>query len=105
MQYWWVNQKQTYKHEVPSGYMWSLQLLISKVTDLSKRAQALLIINRGLSPNILAVNQNQTYQHDVPSGYLWLPKLLISKVMDLSKRAQSLNVICHLMFYYALDKE
>lgn len=23
MQYWWVNQNQTYKHEVPGGYMWS----------------------------------------------------------------------------------
>jgi HNH endonuclease len=23
MHYWWVNQKQTYRHEVPGGYMWS----------------------------------------------------------------------------------
>jgi putative restriction endonuclease len=23
MRYWWVNQNQTYKHEVPSGYLWS----------------------------------------------------------------------------------
>jgi putative restriction endonuclease len=23
MRYWWVNQKQTYRHEVPGGYMWS----------------------------------------------------------------------------------
>ena len=23
MQYWWVNQNQTYKHEVQGGYMWS----------------------------------------------------------------------------------
>lgn len=25
MRYWWVNQKQTYKHEVPGGYLWSPQ--------------------------------------------------------------------------------
>lgn len=23
MRYWWVNQNQTYRHEVPGGYMWS----------------------------------------------------------------------------------
>lgn len=23
MRYWWVNQKQTYRHEVPGGYLWS----------------------------------------------------------------------------------
>jgi hypothetical protein len=23
MRYWWVNQKQTYRHEVPGGHMWS----------------------------------------------------------------------------------
>lgn len=23
MRYWWVNQNQTYKHEVPDGYLWS----------------------------------------------------------------------------------
>ncbi|MBK6740481.1 MAG: hypothetical protein IPG64_22900 [Haliea sp.] len=23
MKYWWVNQRQTYSHEVPGGYMWS----------------------------------------------------------------------------------
>lgn len=23
MRYWWVNQKQTYRHEVPGGYIWS----------------------------------------------------------------------------------
>lgn len=23
MEYWWVNHKQTYRHEVPGGYMWS----------------------------------------------------------------------------------
>lgn len=23
MRYWWVNQNQTYKHEVPGGYLWS----------------------------------------------------------------------------------
>ena len=23
MQYWWVNQNQTYQFEVPGGYMWS----------------------------------------------------------------------------------
>ncbi|GJM20659.1 MAG: HNH endonuclease [Planctomycetota bacterium] len=23
MRYWWVNQKQTYEHEVPGGYLWS----------------------------------------------------------------------------------
>ena len=23
MQYWWVNQNQTYQFEVPDGYMWS----------------------------------------------------------------------------------
>ena len=23
MRYWWVNQKKTYRHEVPGGYMWS----------------------------------------------------------------------------------
>ncbi|MEZ5464299.1 MAG: HNH endonuclease [Lysobacteraceae bacterium] len=23
MRYWWVNQKQTYQHEVPGGYLWS----------------------------------------------------------------------------------
>ena len=23
MHYWWVNQKQTYRHEVPGGYLWS----------------------------------------------------------------------------------
>ena len=26
MKYWWVNQKQTYRHEVPGGYMWSPKL-------------------------------------------------------------------------------
>ncbi len=26
MRYWWVNQKQTYQHEVPGGYMWSPKL-------------------------------------------------------------------------------
>ncbi len=26
MKYWWVNQKQTYSHEVPKGYMWSPKL-------------------------------------------------------------------------------
>ena len=26
MRYWWVNQKQTYKYEVPGGYMWSPKL-------------------------------------------------------------------------------
>jgi hypothetical protein len=25
MRYWWVNQKQTYQHEVPGGYLWSPQ--------------------------------------------------------------------------------
>lgn len=23
MRYWWVNQKKTYRHEVPGGYLWS----------------------------------------------------------------------------------
>ena len=23
MRFWWVNQKQTYQHEVPGGYLWS----------------------------------------------------------------------------------
>jgi hypothetical protein len=23
MRYWWVNQKQTYRHEIGEGYMWS----------------------------------------------------------------------------------
>jgi hypothetical protein len=23
MRYWWVNQNQTYKHEVGGGYLWS----------------------------------------------------------------------------------
>ena len=23
MRYWWVNQNQTYKYEVPGGFMWS----------------------------------------------------------------------------------
>lgn len=23
MRFWWVNQKQTYRHEIPGGYMWS----------------------------------------------------------------------------------
>ena len=23
MKFWWVNQNQTYKHEVPGGYLWS----------------------------------------------------------------------------------
>src|SRR5690606_16838438 len=23
MRYWWVNQNQTYRHEVPGGYLWS----------------------------------------------------------------------------------
>lgn len=23
MRHWWVNQKQTYRHEVPGGYLWS----------------------------------------------------------------------------------
>ena len=23
MRYWWVNQNQTYQHEVPGGYLWS----------------------------------------------------------------------------------
>ena len=23
MNYWWVNQKQTYRHEIGGGYMWS----------------------------------------------------------------------------------
>ena len=22
MRYWWVNQNQTYRHEVPGGYLW-----------------------------------------------------------------------------------
>ena len=26
MRYWWVNQNQTYQHEVPGGYMWSPKL-------------------------------------------------------------------------------
>lgn len=26
MRYWWVNQKQTYQHEVPGGYLWSPKL-------------------------------------------------------------------------------
>lgn len=26
MRYWWVNQNQTYKHEVPGGYLWSPKL-------------------------------------------------------------------------------
>lgn len=26
MSFWWVNQKQTYRHEVPGGYMWSPKL-------------------------------------------------------------------------------
>lgn len=26
MNYWWVNQKQTYRHEVPGGYLWSPKL-------------------------------------------------------------------------------
>jgi len=26
MNFWWVNQKQTYRHEVPGGYMWSPKL-------------------------------------------------------------------------------
>jgi len=26
MRYWWVNQKQTYRHEVPGGYLWSPKL-------------------------------------------------------------------------------
>jgi len=26
MRYWWVNQNQTYRHEVPGGYMWSPKL-------------------------------------------------------------------------------
>jgi hypothetical protein len=26
MNYWWVNQNQTYKHEVPGGYLWSPKL-------------------------------------------------------------------------------
>ncbi len=26
MKFWWVNQKQTYRHEVPGGYMWSPKL-------------------------------------------------------------------------------
>jgi putative restriction endonuclease len=26
MKYWWVNQNQTYKHEVPGGYLWSPKL-------------------------------------------------------------------------------
>lgn len=26
MNYWWVNQKQTYSHEIPGGYMWSPKL-------------------------------------------------------------------------------
>mgnify|MGYP001549727670 CR=1 FL=1 len=23
MRYWWVNQNQTFRHEVPGGYLWS----------------------------------------------------------------------------------
>jgi len=23
MRYWWVNQKQTYRHEIRGGYLWS----------------------------------------------------------------------------------
>lgn len=23
MRFWWVNQNQTYRHEVPGGYLWS----------------------------------------------------------------------------------
>lgn len=26
MRYWWVNQNQTYRHEVPGGYLWSPKL-------------------------------------------------------------------------------
>ena len=26
MNYWWVNQKQTYSHEIPGVYMWSPKL-------------------------------------------------------------------------------
>jgi putative restriction endonuclease len=33
MRFWWVNQKQTYRHEVPGGYLWSPKLKANQVRN------------------------------------------------------------------------
>lgn len=33
MRYWWVNQKQTYRHEVPGGYLWSPKVKTNGATN------------------------------------------------------------------------
>ena len=30
MRYWWVNQNQTYRHEIQGGYLWSMVKLIAR---------------------------------------------------------------------------
>jgi len=70
MRYWWVNQKQTYRHEVPGGYLWSPK---RNKNNLPNRAYNLM---RTISPgdlvfsyadaHIKAVGITRSYCYEFP---------------------------------------
>ena len=70
MAYWWVNQKQTYQHEVLGGYMWSPKLQTdgkrNRSYELMKMIQPGDIVFSFASQHIKAIGIASSYCYDFP---------------------------------------
>lgn len=70
MNFWWVNQKQTYRHEVPGGYMWSPKLDQSgnrnHSYDLMRRVRPGDIVFSYANALLKAVGVVESYCYEFP---------------------------------------
>ncbi|MEQ8691830.1 MAG: HNH endonuclease [Pseudomonadales bacterium] len=70
MNYWWVNQKQTYRHEVPGGYLWSPKLNQAgnrnHSYDLMRTVRPGDIIFSYANSHLKAIGVAQSYCYEYP---------------------------------------
>jgi putative restriction endonuclease len=65
MAYWWVNQNQTYRHEVQDGYLWSPKRNANGARDPFYESM------RELAPGHLIVSFTTTYVLQKSKGDSW----------------------------------
>ncbi len=70
MNYWWVNQKQTYRHEIGEGYMWSPKFQVNGKTHFSyeymKHVEPGDVIFSYANTAIIAIGIAQTHCYSFP---------------------------------------
>jgi hypothetical protein len=70
MKFWWVNQKQTYRHEVPGGYMWSPKLNTAgqhiRPYDLMRKISPGDIVFSYADAQIKAIGVAQSHCYEFP---------------------------------------